>query len=918
MDPLYFTNHTYTITTSLIGPSNHPNHCSRGQGGLIALSNNPQNFQVIQTTEYTISLKFQNLVISAVYFPPSLKLPTISQILTNLPVSNIILGDINVRYGVRFKDICTNPSRRQLLENFFSANGFCHSIPTNLHTKTDHLFHSSNLRVDWELVADNSFKSDHLLMKVELPDVISNPRRAQSTRFNLKNLEDPRKVDLLKNSLNHKLKTTKIDHLLEMGPSLNPTEAQQQIDKVYNLLTDHISKCCSSTLGTYIPKFKTKTNEAANLRSLKKENCNNRSNKVIDNEQTVEQHFINQFQSIPKPQKLQYPIPQLPHYVRLYFSSEAIIRFFKHYPKQKACGIDGLHTRIIEVLLETDMKIWLSNLFHKCIQTGTTPTRWNESLTFPIAKSTESIHIADFRPVALTNMFRRCFEALFLNMIQAEDDFLQMRTLNFAQAGFQKHRSCPLLILAGQENFTRGFTESIFIDLKSAYDRVNQQLLMDDLKKRGTPNFALSLIQSMFFSCSTRVALNDSATGPIELHTGLFQGSILAPLLWNIYIDDLATALNGSEPNSTPIALFFADDIRLQLKRNTDPFTTQLYLDRISNWSRHKNMMVNIKKCGIIGRHINLYLENQLIPIVNTYKYLGMEHGKESNIDFDIYYDRILNKATSFLSFLVTQQAHPDLKVAATKQLLIPRLEYGLPLYLAAIQTKTTSNKHLASIQTILNQAVAWIFNKDDITNTMFSMSGIPMLSDRVQMLAASFTNHIEQAPAHSVIAQIHKQYVLPPSNSILCSFFRNPLYLEHKRLAEPKCSLMRYLQKWKLDQLQNYGQLARYIQPAGRSPGGMDRVLQIPNPIHRYIAIQFRLNKLFHQATCNTCLGGFTRRCLEHPTDTILPTPEPLLKIRTHLPNYHYLDFLLDNGLHDGFLEQLAKLATLKSSLNS
>jgi len=80
----------------------------------------------------------------------------------------------------------------------------------------------------------------------------------------------------------------------------------------------------------------------------------------------------------------------------------------------KACGIDGIHSVMLKTLLGTDFPKLLLYLYQMCIKFGMTPKGWNESVTFPIPKKKKSSYIKDFRPISITNTFRKVFEGLLL------------------------------------------------------------------------------------------------------------------------------------------------------------------------------------------------------------------------------------------------------------------------------------------------------------------------------------------------------------------------------------------------------------------------------------------------------------------------------------------------------------------------
>ena len=128
--------------------------------------------------------------------------------------------------------------------------------------------------------------------------------------------------------------------------------------------------------------------------------------------------------------------------------------------------------------------------------------------------------------------------------------------------------------------------------------------------------------------CSTLVVNNRRLATRIKRVHGVFQGSILSPFLFNIFIDPLAVLLN-SEVTLTPEALFYADDIVLKAKSN-DRMRTLVWLCEI--WAMENGMRWGIKKCGAVGSKGVFQLNGELIPSVSRYKYLGAPPRKARNL----------------------------------------------------------------------------------------------------------------------------------------------------------------------------------------------------------------------------------------------------------------------------------------------
>eukprot|EP00123_Amoebidium_parasiticum_P019158 comp24345_c0_seq3/m.46428 comp24345_c0_seq3/g.46428 ORF comp24345_c0_seq3/g.46428 comp24345_c0_seq3/m.46428 type:complete len:204 (-) comp24345_c0_seq3:221-832(-) len=192
-------------------------------------------------------------------------------------------------------------------------------------------------------------------------------------------------------------------------------------------------------------------------------------------------------------------------------------------------------------------------------------------MVFPIKKMVARGPIHEFRPITLTSVFRRLFESGLLQAFSHNPTLKQASQLSPLQAAFRNRHSCYDQILT-LHNATQGDPEHlVFIDFKNAYDTVDLPRLWAKLTTRGVPSQMGRLLEAMFtFTCG-RAVVNGRLSPGFTRTRGVLQGSLLSPLLFNLYIDDLADALSAAQidgglPSKAPPALFFADDIVLVIR----------------------------------------------------------------------------------------------------------------------------------------------------------------------------------------------------------------------------------------------------------------------------------------------------------------------------------------------------------------
>ncbi|OMJ26782.1 LINE-1 retrotransposable element ORF2 protein [Smittium culicis] len=265
------------------------------------------------------------------------------------------------------------------------------------------------------------------------------------------------------------------------------------------------------------------------------------------------------------------------------------------YPSSKSAGPDPLHINILKALACSSTFISdLHVLFRYMLKYAPTPKCWNTSHIYPIPKSKDSTTIDCFRPIALTKMLRRIFELMFLEFLNAT----KLANFNPLQAGFRTGFSTLTHSVISHDTFyfknECKRPDRVFIDLKQAYDRVNINLLLYKLKRRSHSDLITSIIQSLFLECYSTVSINGPSSEPFIRQSGLFQWSILSPILFNLYVDDLVTELDSGE--LIPSALFLADDIQLLSKSLDD---ANMLIKIVERWCKKMECRSTFKNLRI-------------------------------------------------------------------------------------------------------------------------------------------------------------------------------------------------------------------------------------------------------------------------------------------------------------------------------
>jgi len=397
---------------------------------------------------------------------------------------------------------------------------------------------------------------------------------------------------------------------------------------------------------------------------------------------------------------------------------------------------------ILKACSSSRLSAAIYSLFKCCVSLGVTPLRWNESIIFPIPKKSSSRHIQDYRPIALTNIFRRLFESILLKFIRSK------LSMFFDLCPNQTGYSTITHAIVSNEIACSGSSLQfhVFLDLRKAYDSVPMVMLVNKLINRNIPSGIVSLLISLFTSCTTRILVNGELTNKIQLSRGLMQGAILAPFLFNIFIDDLASSLSSNWPNDPfPHSLFFADDIKLN---HSSLEYLQDMPDICYRWSLDNGMEFNVLKsafhnCPLLDNsNSTLSLGYSLLPGVDSYTYLGFPHTFKC-INWKEHLKAASLKAHKLLQSLSDYQYlwNPGVKLTIFRTFIWPSMEHSacLVMYWMRNWYKTSEIKEYNSV---ITDGLFWVSNsrKFNITCAIF---GIPPSLLRLFCLACKLRKHI-------------------------------------------------------------------------------------------------------------------------------------------------------------------------------
>ena len=330
-----------------------------------------------------------------------------------------------------------------------------------------------------------------------------------------------------------------------------------------------------------------------------------------------------------------------------YFKPHDIHEAIKDLKPGKAVGRDYLASEHIKYSCKR-ITILISLLFNCCIAHGYLPVDMLDTVIVPLIKDKKG-DITDkdnYRPIALTTILSKLFEIVILNMY----DHLLVTSPNLF--GFKKGSSTDGCIFALKQiiDHYRSLSSPIylaFLDASKAFDKVNHWSLFRKLLERGLPIILVRLLYIWYSTQFFYVRWGNTQSPGFNVCNGVRQGSVISPVYFNIYIDDLSKILvtkrcgcniNGININH----LIYADDTVLIAP---SPHALQKLICYCEYYADHNEMSYNVKKSKIMciqpkGKlRFNVpdfKLNSNVIDVVSAYKYLGFYLSNDMKDDTDI------------------------------------------------------------------------------------------------------------------------------------------------------------------------------------------------------------------------------------------------------------------------------------------
>ena len=348
----------------------------------------------------------------------------------------------------------------------------------------------------------------------------------------------------------------------------------------------------------------------------------------------------------------------------------------------KSPGPDGIHPKVLRELADV-IATPLNIIYNKSLSTGKIPESWKKANITPIYKKGNRHLPSNYRPISLTPVASKVMETLIRNALVAH--MKENGLFANQQHGFMAGRSCTTQLLSTLDQWTRALDEdccldAIFLDFQKAFDTVPHHRLIRKLHGYGIDGALLEWIKSFLADRQQCVVVNGQKSAWTPVLSGVPQGSVLGPILFVIYINDLP------EESTSDIQLF-ADDTKVYrtIRTPEDCLQLQRDLDNLQAWATRWQMKFHPQKCKVmrIGRGhpdftYEMVSDGNIVPLTETHTEKDLGVWVDDSLHFRHQVQQATTKANQLLGIIRRTFNHlnSEILLFLYRGLVRPSLEY--------------------------------------------------------------------------------------------------------------------------------------------------------------------------------------------------------------------------------------------------
>lgn len=352
----------------------------------------------------------------------------------------------------------------------------------------------------------------------------------------------------------------------------------------------------------------------------------------------------------------------------------------------KAPGPDGIHPFFVKSC-SSELATPLLLIYNKSLSEAEFPSQWKITNVTPIHKKGPKTDVTNYRPISKLSVFGKLFESLITDCL-----YLKFASVIIPQQhGFIKNRSSASNLTTFSEFLHNNLDmkrqiDVIYTDISKAFDQVDHSTLIRKLRNSGIHGNLLGWISSYLDGRIQRIVIDGCVSDPINVTSGVPQGSHLGPLLFILYINDIGNTIQYTN------FLLYADDLKIYSTISTlqDQLRLQSDLNSISEYFCRNRLKLNISKCCLVRftrNTVNVIegtytINGNPLSIATEISDLGVTF--DSSLSFSSHINNIVNRAYKMLGFVLRvckDFRHISTYVLLYKSLVRCHVEYCVPVW---------------------------------------------------------------------------------------------------------------------------------------------------------------------------------------------------------------------------------------------
>ena len=309
-----------------------------------------------------------------------------------------------------------------------------------------------------------------------------------------------------------------------------------------------------------------------------------------------------------------------------------VIKISNDLKSSSSCGFDGINSSVIKSVISFISRP-LAYIFNLTFTTGSFPSNLKVAKVIPVFKNGDKHNISNYRPISILPCFSKILERLFYNRLNT---FIsRFHLLSDSQFGFRAKHSTDMALIQFVDKVSTALnnklsTVGVFVDLSKAFDTIDHSILLDKLNFYGIRGVALKWLSSYLDNGQQFTSFKNHKSPWQEIHHGVPQGSILGPLLFLLYINDLHSS------SSLLSFTLFADDTTIAFSDSNPAKSLNIMnaeLLKVSSWfkanklslNEHKTKFMLFSKSSHLSEDIPiLRIDNNPILQVHSTNFLGV------------------------------------------------------------------------------------------------------------------------------------------------------------------------------------------------------------------------------------------------------------------------------------------------------